>query len=284
MITGCVAGRTSLLAGRTCSSPEHPWVAASTKWDGGYESIDDDRQPFPMDNAEDPFMWLDRLSIVPCPSCPALPIVPCPAHMGVHPFMWLDRRGSFHMIHHWQSGQHNRYFNGGHSFSRDGSNWTFSPVPSYTKNISWTDGSWTVMGRRERPGLLLADAGLPGEQRSTPLVLFTSVAAPGSSYGSKKGASWLQSQPIRQTAATGGETQGGGACQTDESCNLNGRCKAGKCLCDHQWDGATCGILALLPAAKDGGYRRPGFNGWGALPQHCLNIFEQACTGGEREW
>ena len=47
---------TSLLAGRTCSGPEHPWVASAAKWDGEYRSIDDDKQPFPMDNAEDPFM------------------------------------------------------------------------------------------------------------------------------------------------------------------------------------------------------------------------------------
>ena len=112
------------------------------------------------------------------------------------------------------------------------------------------------------------------------MVLFTSVGAPGSSYGSKKGASWLQSQPIRQTAASGGETQGGGACQADESCNLNGRCEAGTCLCDHQWDGATCGILALLPAAKDGGYRRPGFNGWGASQRCLINEHLEQPTDG----
>ena len=166
-----------------------------------------------------------------------------------------DRRGNLHAIHHWQARvgrvQHNAYFNGGHSFSRDGSNWTFSPVASYTKNISFTDGSWSVMGRRERPGLLL------DENWSTPLVLFTSVGSP---HGPE---SWLQSQPIRQTADP---AQGGGACRADEDCNLNGVCAAGKCACDAQWDGATCGVLALEPASKDGGYRRPGFNGWGGNP------------------
>ena len=28
----------------------------------------------------------------------------------------------------------------------------------------------------------------------------------------------------------------------------------------------NCGVLALEPASKDGGYRRPGFNGWGGNP------------------
>lgn len=222
----------SLLAGRTCSGPEHPWVAASPSWASGYKSIDDNKQPFPMNNAEDPFMW-------------------------------RDKRGNLHMIHHLQDGDHNRYYNGGHSFSRDGTHWTFSKIPVYTKNITWRDGTWTVMGRRERPGLLL------DMNWSTPHVLFTSVVHPNGPD------SWMQSQPVRSAArcASSGwtdqicnEPAGGGACESDESCNLNGFCQDGKCHCDIEWSGMTCGQLALLPAKKSGGYRRPGFNGWGGNP------------------
>ena len=69
--------------------------------------------------------------------------------------------------------------NGGHSFSRDGVRWLFSNATAYTKNISWTATGpnanntepWTVMARRERPGLLL-DA-----KWESPLALFSAVAA-----------------------------------------------------------------------------------------------------------
>jgi hypothetical protein len=37
--------------------PEHPWIASAPQWDGPYTSIDDNHQPFPMNNAEDPFMY-----------------------------------------------------------------------------------------------------------------------------------------------------------------------------------------------------------------------------------
>jgi hypothetical protein len=173
-----------------------------------------------------------------------------------------DKRGNLHMIHHWQDGDHNRYYNGGHSFSRDGTHWTFSEIPAYTKNISWSDGTWTVMGRRERPGLLL------DTNWSTPRVLFTSVVEPNGPD------SWMQSQPVRSTSEcasgwtgpTCNEPAGGGACESDESCNLNGSCQDGKCHCDIEWSGESCGVLALLPAKKSGGYRRQGFNGWGGNP------------------
>jgi hypothetical protein len=86
---------TSFLAGRTCSGPEHPWVASAQSWDGQYKSIDANKQPFAQLNVEDPFLW-------------------------------IDSRGHYHSLHHWQSGNRNTYANGGHSFSRDGTRWTFS--------------------------------------------------------------------------------------------------------------------------------------------------------------
>eukprot|EP00729_Bicosta_minor_P001375 gene1375-18029_t len=98
---------TTLLGGRTCSRTEHPWIATAAAWNGTYKSIDNNSQPYTQNNAEDPFMW-------------------------------TDSRGHFHQIHHWQSGNRNRCFNGGHSFSRDGVRWTFSKTTAYTKNISWS--------------------------------------------------------------------------------------------------------------------------------------------------
>ena len=59
---------------------------------------------------------------------------------------------------------------------------------------------------------------------------------------------------------------GGGACTTARDCQLAGECKNSKCVCDPQWDGLHCGGLALLPADPEGGYRRPGFSGWGGNP------------------
>ena len=194
----------------------------------------------------------------------------------------------YHMIHHWQSacpespacpgGNHNKYANGGHSFSRDGTAWTFSNATAYTKNISWTptgpnaEGktAWTVVGRRERPGLLLD----PGW--TTPLALFSSVQAHTWRSNvlppwAEPHQSWLQSQPIQQHLGEGEAAGGGGACTSDEDCNLNGICSqqtavSTTCVCDPQWQGDFCGSLALLPADPLGGHRRQGFSGWGGNP------------------
>jgi len=76
----------------------------------------------------------------------------------------------------------------------------------------------------------------------------------------------LQSQPVRQTVGEGEAAGGGGACTSDEDCNLNGLCVAAACACDPQWQGPLCGTLALLPADPLGGHRRAGFSGWGGNP------------------
>lgn len=235
---------TSLLTGRTCSGPEHPWIARSDEWDGEYRSIDDS-QPFTMNNVEDPFMW-------------------------------IDRRGNYHALHHWQNGDHNKYYNGGHSFSEDGLRWTFSSTPAYAKNISWASGGWSVMARRERPSLVL------DSEWRTPIALFTSVMEPGGFD------SWLQSQPLRQEHAEHGHEaqgiQGGGQCSNDASCNLNGVCSSGgTCVCDPQWRGGDCGELAVEAAERDGGYHRPGYNGWGGNPffstdDHLFHVFAVEMT------
>lgn len=40
---------------------------------------------------------------------------------------------------------------------------------------------------------------------------------------------------------------GGGACSTDEDCQLNGRCAEGKCACLPAWEAAHCQLLATRP-------------------------------------
>jgi hypothetical protein len=37
-------------------------------------------------------------------------------------------------------------------------------------------------------------------------------------------------------------------------------------MCDPQWNGGDCGVLALLPADPTAGYQRAGFNAWGGNP------------------
>lgn len=177
------------------------------------------------------------------------------------------------MLHHWQSGNRNAYSNGGHSFSPDGVKWTFSNATAYTKNISWTQTGpninnshpWTVVARRERPSLLL------DSKWETPLALFSAVAAHTWRTNVQPPwvephQSWLQSQPIRQRLRPGDQMGGGGTCIDSMGCNLNGVCVASTCICDPQWQGPHCGSLALLPADPFGGYRRPGFSGWGGNP------------------
>ena len=99
------------------------------------------------------------------------------------------------------------------------------------------------------------------------------AAGPPRGAGAAARVSAAMGPPAAHSGATAhstlgaGEAAGGcGACTSDESCNLNGVCTASVCVCDPQWDGAHCGTLALLPADPLGGYRRPGFSGWGGNP------------------
>ena len=106
---------------------------------------------------------------------------------------------------------------------------------------------------------------------TTPLALFSSVQAHTWRTNvqppwAEPQQSWLQSQPIRQHLADDEPAGGGGACASDEDCNLNGQCTAAACVCDPQWQGPLCGSLALLPADPLGGHRRTGFSGWGGNP------------------
>lgn len=80
-----------------------------------------------------------------------------PAVDGVRPW-------TIHTLSHVGNGAHAA---GGHAWSADGVHWndtTVTPggVPSYTGEVTWSDGTTTVLARRERPQVLLtADDGEP---------------------------------------------------------------------------------------------------------------------------
>ena len=87
------------------------------------------------------------------------------------PYIWVDRRGVFHAVmHSMDAGQP---FCGGHAFSADGIAWTYTGY-AYSNAANYSDGSWEVFARRERPHLLFAQDG------TTPIALSNGVqyAAP----------------------------------------------------------------------------------------------------------
>jgi hypothetical protein len=76
---------------------------------------------------------------------------------------------------------------GGHLVSADGLHWeSADPVKAYTHTITWTDGSQTVVDRRERPELFNARAQVKGS--GDPTHLLTGVLV--------NGHSWCLVQPI----------------------------------------------------------------------------------------
>ena len=64
----------------------------------------------------------------------------------------LDRNSSVAVTFHALFHDHKSF--GGHAFSRDGVSWTYSDVPPFSNNVSFTDGSVISMQRRERPHLI----------------------------------------------------------------------------------------------------------------------------------
>ena len=90
------------------------------------------------------------------------------------PDVWVDRRGAFHaLVHAMDVGSTNSPFPGGHAFSRDGLEWVYTGF-AFGSNASYSDGSWQVFSRRERPHIVLAADGV------TPIALSSGVqyAAP----------------------------------------------------------------------------------------------------------
>ena len=49
-------------------------------------------------------------------------------------------------------------------------------------------------------------------------------------------------------------SRGGGACNFEVDCSLNGMCVSGICVCHSGWSGAVCSQLALLPAPTTAAY------------------------------
>jgi hypothetical protein len=90
------------------------------------------------------------------------------------PALWVDRRGGLHAIFHDMdvAGQGQPYL-GGHAFSADGAQWTYTGT-AYGNSANFTDGTWQTFARRERPHLLFAADGY------TPVALSNGVqfAAP----------------------------------------------------------------------------------------------------------
>lgn len=93
--------------------------------------------------------------------------------------LWVDERGFFHTLMHAFRGQNTSYplpgcFDsgdgrgfqpanctslGGHAFSEDGAHWWISPVPAYTSNVTYDDGTVVAFRARERPHILTAADG-----------------------------------------------------------------------------------------------------------------------------
>jgi len=52
------------------------------------------------------------------------------------------------------------------------------------------------------------------------------------------------------------------SCTTNNDCQLNGVCTSSKCLCDSGWEGDGCGILSLIPAKTNAGFRQSDSYSW----------------------
>ena len=84
------------------------------------------------------------------------------------PFIYRDQRGVFHAVVHAMDVADDQRFCGGHAFSEDGANWTYTGF-AWSNAANFSDGSWQTFSRRERPHLLFAADGV------TPIALSTGV-------------------------------------------------------------------------------------------------------------
>eukprot|EP01046_Picozoa_sp_COSAG06_P026725 COSAG06_NODE_2316_length_7094_cov_4.313796_1_plen_476_part_10 len=117
-----------------------------------------------------PQQWCDRshVGIATAPSWDApfkrIGHVPTYPNLTEDPGLFRDARGNFHILSHWF-----RNTKGGHAFSRDGLNWHFAG-DAYDSSLEWDDGSHEILGRRERPQVLVIDG--------VPSVLFNGASMP----------------------------------------------------------------------------------------------------------
>lgn len=104
--------------------------------------------------------------------------------------IWVDSRGRLHALMHAFRGQNTSYplpgcwdsgggflpagcsTLGGHLYSETGAHWHVSPVPAYTAQVEYEDGSVVDFRARERPHLVTSAAG-------DPLYFISAVGNPG---------------------------------------------------------------------------------------------------------
>jgi hypothetical protein len=123
--------------------------------------------PWAAENYADNATWHAVGACDGCSQGPALP------DSNVEdPAIWQDRRGVFHALMH--SMDVDQRFCGGHAFSVDGAAWVYTGF-AYGNNATYSDGSFQVFSRRERPHLLFG-----GADGATPVALSNGVqyAAP----------------------------------------------------------------------------------------------------------
>jgi hypothetical protein len=95
---------------------------------------------------------------------------PIVSHIGEDPYIYQDKRGNYHIIYHDMEGSDR----GGHAYSRNLIEWYNGPVPCYTGEVSYDDGSKRKFQKRQRPQLLV--------EGGVPLYLYTGVM-PGGATG-----------------------------------------------------------------------------------------------------
>lgn len=96
--------------------------------------------------------------------------------------MWISASGTWHALVHSDVEGSQKGAAGGHAFSEDGREWTFSKYNAYGATITMVDGSNTTFPKRERPHLIMDP--VTGE----PAFLVNGVAAVGfKKHGGKHG-------------------------------------------------------------------------------------------------
>ena len=82
----------------------------------------------------------------------------CPMHEDPH--LWWDARGHARLLTHDQNNNECRKTRGAYGYSRDGTTWTLATVPAasnasaWDHNLRWTNGSTTILARRQRASLI----------------------------------------------------------------------------------------------------------------------------------
>ena len=121
------------------------------------------------------------------------------------PFLYTDADGHFHAVFHHMNGEGTQdqwWLDtcGGHAFSRDGAEWTYSGVAwgnaehPHGNAVQYTDGTSFSFTRRERPHLIFDGAGQP--THLTNAAQYGPGKLPGE-LGDNGDASYTMVQPIR---------------------------------------------------------------------------------------